>query len=182
MRSISEFIAALILIVITVVTTIFLYGYVGRTMLATRPSVRYLEASVVSVDVLYQGPPIAVQVSQSQQTFTASYIYKLTVVLRNSGSQMVQGLAYKVVQTDQSITVCTSDSCTVYDPLAYYSENLVGGSYLYHEIMPNEVITFTFVVLSKVDLLSRSTTPFVIEISGQLPDGTLVSTSFSLKG
>lgn len=176
-RGISEFIAILVILVVSIAVAVFVYDYVGKIMSSSKPGVKSLEASVVGIEVLHQGTPIRVSVSPSTY-FTASYVYKFTVVIYNPGNQRISWLSYTVVSLDQSITIGSSDSNTVYDPVTYANQFLTLPS----DVPPNQATTLTFTVLSKVDLLSRPTAPFAILISGQLPDGSTVTASVTFRG
>lgn len=168
-KAISEFVALLVIIVIALVSAIIYFAFVGGVLGSLSPKVRYLEASTAGTEVIYAGAPTKIDVGGS--LFTASYIYRLNVILHNAGNQPIRYLSFQTVTVSDKITVCWSDSCTVYDPVLY-TETFTS---LPTEIGPNQVIKLSFVVLSKKDLLATGSSPFVIKVTGTLPDGSTIT-------
>jgi len=173
LRVISEFIALLMIVVIAVVSSVLLYTFVGGMISSSRATVKYLEASVSSIEVLHSGS----QTYIPDVDYTASYIYKVTVAIHNAGNTKITGITYTTIPT-YTLSVCSNRNCNVYDPVAFTTKYVSLPTML----EPNQVATVSFTVLSNVDLLSFGYTPFVIKISGMLPDGSIVTTYVNLFG
>jgi len=171
LRSVSEFIALLTIVVIAVVSSILVYVFVGNLVSTSRANVKHLEASVSNIEILYSGQPIQINIG-SGSTFTASYIYRMIVVIHNAGSQRITQLSFQTFSIDQNIKVCTADSCDVYDPVAFVRTY----ASLPSTLDPNQTIQINFTILSKKDLLQLGGSPFVIKVQGTLPDGSAVTT------
>jgi len=174
LRSVSEFIALLTILVIAVVSAVIAYSFIGGLISASRANVKHLEISVSSVEILHSGQSIQVDVGGS--TFTALYIYRLTVVLQNAGNQRISGLSYQTLTINQNIKVCTSDTCDIYDPVTFTRSHTDLPSVL----NPNQVAQVQFTILSKRDLLQLGYSPFVIKVQGSLPDGSTVTAYIGL--
>jgi len=170
LRTVSEFIALLTIVVIAVVSSILVYVFVGNLFSTSRANVKYLEASVSSIEIIYSGQPI--KITTDMGIFTTSYIYKVTVVIHNVGRQKITMLRFQTLSIDPSIKVCTSDSCDVYDPVEFMG----GYVRLPDKLDPNQAVQISFTILSKKNLLQLGRSPFVIKVQGSLPDGSTVTT------
>jgi hypothetical protein len=176
MRIISEFIAILTLVAIAVVGAVLIYNFVGELMSKARPEVEYLKASVVGIEVVNEGSSLTLNIGT--YTFTASYIYKLNVVIHNAGDEKITSLSYTTIDIDPSLDVCTSDSCDIFDPVIFTRTY----TSLPQSLDPNQAVQVTFTVASKTNLLALGSSPFLIKISGYLPDGSRVVTYVGMTG
>ena len=145
------------------------YAFASALLSRARPEVGYLEVSALSVEVLHAGPELEV-VLGGGEVFRARYVYRVTAVVHNVGTQPIEGLEFEVVDADphDGVTVCESDACQVYDPLALDPE-------LPERLGPNRAAQVVLVVLSKVDLAELAAggrSPILVEVEGALPDGT----------
>ena len=169
LRGISEFIALLVVIAVAVAVTVAVISFLSTSIAKHSPRLRYLEASVAGIEVLREGADTVVEFGTS--SFTARYIYQVTIIVHNAGTETISNLQYRVIDVDQNIDTCTSDQCEIYDPIVFTTRY----TRLPSSLLPNSASSITITVLSKVDLLRLGYSPFVIEITGTLPDGSRVS-------
>jgi len=172
---VSEFIAILTILVVAVVGVMLAYSFVGGLISTSRANIKYLDASVSNIETLYRGGTIQVDVGGS--TFTASYIYRVTVTLHNVGAQKIINLSFQTISVNNNIRICASDLCDIYDPVTFarrYTD-------LPTELNPNQIVQVNFVILSKVDLLNAGTVPFLIKVQGYAPDGSPLAVYVGLK-
>ena len=174
-RVVSEFIAALTVLAVAVACAIVFYCAVGELLSRSKPRIEYLEATVAGVEVVHTGGRLEVEVGGG--VFTAYYVYRVTVILYNAGNQYISNLEFSTVDVGEG-DVCTSDTCRIYDPVAF-AEAYTG---LPRGLEPNQAVKVVFTVLSKTNLLRLGEAPFLIRVSGRLPDGGECTTYISLFG
>jgi len=165
-RGVSELVALLIVVVVGIATTLVYFQFVGGLFGSLSPKVKQLDVSALEVEVMQKGTYTYIE----GISFGASYIYRWTVAIHNVGTEPIT-LGYRFIKPRESaLTICTSNSCDVYDPYALASTY----TQLPSNLAPNQIVQVSFVILSKRDLLSLGYTPFILEITGSAPDGSAV--------
>lgn len=175
-RGVSEFLAVLMIVIASIVASILFILFFNSLMTYSSPSLGLIESSVVDLEVLHSGAPTTVQVGTT--SFTANHIYRVEVMIHNVGNQQISNMYFQTVtvKTQPQLTVCTSNSCDVYDPVVFASTY----TNLPNSLGPNQVVKVSFIVLSKADLISTSQFPFVIKITGVTPNGRTVVTYINI--
>lgn len=175
-RSISEFIAVLVIVAIAVVGVAVVYNLAGTLLSRMQPKIKYLEAYVTGIEVVHSGSEVPVEVSGG--TFRARYIYRVSIVLHNVGNQPISYLTYASIPVCDTISTCRHIDCDIYDPVRFTENHVV----LPRRLEPNQAVRLVFIVLSKVDLLELGYSPFVIGVAGVLPDGSRCTVYVSVFG
>ncbi|MEM3964331.1 MAG: hypothetical protein QW584_01215 [Thermofilaceae archaeon] len=166
-RSVSEFIALLTVITISLVAVFLFTSFFSGFLGSFTPRTQYLKVTVSSVEVLHSGSSISVSIGST--TFTASYVYRVTLVLHNAGTEPAVALQYSVRSLNPSLVrVGTNDSVDVYDPV---SLAIVWGYSLPESLDRNQAASFTLVVLSKKDLTLQFYNVLVLVVRGSFPSG-----------
>ncbi|MEM1693958.1 MAG: hypothetical protein QXU08_09730 [Ignisphaera sp.] len=166
MRTVSEFISLFTVVAISIVAVLLFTTFFSNFLGSFTPKTRYLKLTVSSVEVLHSGTSTTLSIGST--TFNASYIYRVTLVLHNAGTEPVI-LQYSVHSLSPSVvSVGTSDSFDVYDPISL--ANIY--SYLLPDtIAQNQAVSFSLVVPSKKDLATQYRDVLVLVVRGRYPSG-----------
>ncbi|MEM1694351.1 MAG: hypothetical protein QXL19_08840 [Ignisphaera sp.] len=151
MKTVSEFIAILIIITISLVSVFLFTTFFSNFIYLFTPKPRYLKVSVSSIEVLYSGSPISVSIDSTN--FTASYIYKVNIMIHNYDIDNTINLWYSVYSLDPLISIGTDDTADVYDPITLANTGLYK---LPDFLNQNEAKVFSLVIISKKDLANNN--------------------------
>lgn len=175
---VSEFVAILVLVTASVVATLIYISFASGFFGSVTPKTNYLRLSLASVEVLHSGSPTTFSIGAT--SFTANYVYRVTFMLHNAGTDTVSSLQYSVRTLNPSVvSVGTSNANDVYDPVAlssYYSQRLP------ESVLPNQAVSFSLVVLSKKDLTVQQNAVLVISVRGSLPSGEVQEAQVTMVG
>ncbi|MEM4584001.1 MAG: hypothetical protein QXV28_07035 [Ignisphaera sp.] len=167
-RSVSEFIALLIVITISLVAVFFFSSFFNSFLNSFTPRTQHLKLSVSSVEVLHSGTSISIPIGST--SFTASYIYRVSFVLHNAGTEPVITLQYSVYSLNPSlVSVGINNNVDVYDPISL--ANTWTFSPLPDSLDRNQAKAFTLLVLSKKDLTNQLYNVLVLRVRGTYLSG-----------
>lgn len=178
-RGVSDFIAALIMIAISVAAAIIYATFTSMYFESVTPRSSNLRLSVASVEVLQSGVPKTFEVSPNN-IYDSNYAYRVILVLHNAGTEPIENLRYSARSLDNRVlTVGTSRNSDVYDPIALaYTQ----GQQLPYSIPPNQAVAFSLLVLSKKNLLDPQNAVLVLVVKGTLPTGDTQEAQVTLFG
>lgn len=178
MRSVSEFIALLMIITLSLIATFIYTSFFGGFLGSITPRVHHLKLSVSSVEPIHTGS--ATTLSIGGVNFTANYIYRVTMVLYNAGTEPILTLQYSVRSLNPSVlSVGTSNAVDVYDPISLAT---FYGYQLPSSIQQNQAIAISLVIPSKKDLLTTQNAVLLFVVRGTLPSGESQETQVTLFG
>lgn len=177
-RAVSEFVALLVLVTAAIISTLIYTSFVSGFFGSMSPRSHYLRLSVPSVEVLHSGSPTTFYIGAV--SFSANYVYRVTFVLHNSGTDTVSSLQYSVRTLNPSVvSVGTSAAHDVYDPIAlasYHSQQLPD------KVLPNQAVSFSLLILSKKDLTLQQNAVLVFAVRGSLASGEVQEAQVTLFG
>lgn len=166
-RSVSEFIALLTVITISLVAVFLFVSFFSGFLGSFTPKTQYLKVTVSTIEVLHSGSSISLPIGST--TFTASYVYRVTLVLHNAGTEPAVSLQYSVRSLNPSlVSVGTDNSADVYDPVSL--ANAYGFSFP-DSLAQNQAVSFALVVPSKKDLTLQYQNVLVLVVRGSFPSG-----------
>lgn len=175
-RGISEFVSLLIVVTIAVVSVFIYTSFASGAVATASPKVRGLEVYVISREAVLTTTST---VRFSSKDYVPAVVYKVSFALVNSGTEPVTDIRYSVVSLNSSITVGSSRTSTVYDPVLFSSEN---GMFLPSSLRPGQVASFTLIVMARVDVASPRHASLVLRVSGRLPSGEAVEAQVPIFG
>ena len=172
MRGLGEAVTLIIVVAVALAAAIAFATYVAGVVSSVSPRVSSLSAAVAGAEVAYEGPEKEFQLG-SGVSFRASRVYVFTVVIANPGTSEVTDLSFDTLSLRSDVTVCESDSCTVFDPVALALA--YGFGQLPDSVPAKGSVTARLVVLSKVDLYSYEGPVLAVRVTGRAATGERVT-------